>query len=445
MSVLQQTQETHRKLDEIHGLFAQAMEQTRASVYKDYIHTTFVNAKQFLEREAVRLDGLLSGSPEVGSSDSGSGSGSDSSSVDILTILSTIDSLDLRVHTLLDAIASNNRSLVMFLLEPFEGHPDPSELYQFPIGYACGMGHIEIVRLLLKDPRVDPGAHNNSAMCHAVYSEYPDIVRLLLTYETVDPTIQDNLVLNYAVQHGYIDIFRDLYGRQQVYSSLTPNNILVFFRTACSKGYTEFVQLFLKDSRLKLSTHPSVIADLILVVCGLGHHEILQLMLEDPRFANISHVVGPAFSRACNNGHIEIVRLLLQDGRVRTKWDADIALSNACNHNHVEIIRLLLRDPDINPTHRDNDLLFKACSLGNVEICRLLLSDSRVVQSLQRRHHTLEQELQELQGQGQVVQEEQQVIREIRELQQIQIRNVEIHRMFLSDPRLAAIATQIIP
>ena len=293
MSVLQQTQETHRKLDEIHGLFAQAMEQTRASVYKDYIHTTFVNAKQFLEREAVRLDGLLYGASEDGSSDSDSDSGdSDSSSVDILTLLSTIDSLGpFTVHTLLDAIASNNRPLVMFLLEPFEGHPDPSELSQFPIEYACGKGHIEIVRLLLKDPRVDPGAHHNSAICHAVYSEYPDIVRLLLTYETVDPTIQDNLVLTYAIQHGYIDIFRDLYGRQQVYSSLNnPSILLVFLKTACSKGHTAIFQLLLTDSRLELITHPYVIADLILVVCELGHHEILQLMLEDSRFASISHV-----------------------------------------------------------------------------------------------------------------------------------------------------------
>lgn len=405
MSVLQKTQLVHEKLREIDGLYAQALEQKqKQSHYADFIHQTYTNAKQYLEREAVRLDELLD--DETGSdtcSNTGSDSGTDKHHVDILAILATIDSrVPFSIHSLIDAISNNNVPLVMFLLAPFEGHPDPSEFYQFPIEFACGLGHIDIVRLLLKDLRVDPGAHNNSAICHAVFSNHPDVVRLLLADPRVDPTIQRDIVFEYAVDNGYVDIVTDLYGRQQVYSSLTQETIHRVLIHSCETGNYEIFQLFLTDSRI----NPSIYVDGVTVKTGLGftslmksacengHHTLVRFMLNDPRF-NWSYsdkTMTKTFIYTCSNGHTEVVRMLLQDGRTRPTLPLgyhgiyETAIRSAIINGHTDIVRLLLEDK----THEDilSDLSYSILNYTyhaktHLETFRLILSDARVVRILQ--------------------------------------------------------------
>lgn len=407
MSVLQKTQLVHEKLREIDGLYAQALEQKqKQSQYADFIHQTYTNAKQYLEREAVRLDELLSDG--TGSdADTGSDFGTDQHHVDILAILATIDSrVPFSIHSLIDAISENNVPLVMFLLAPFEGHPDPSEFYQFPIEFACGLGRIDIVRLLLKDSRVDPGAQNNSAICHAVFSNHPDVVRLLLADPRVDPTIQRDIVFNYAVDNGYVDIVTDLYGRQQVYSSLTQETIHRVLIHSCETGNYEIFQLFLTDSRINPSIYvdgvsvknmapwrENKLTSLMKSACENGHHTLVRFMLNDPRF-NWSYsdkTMTKTFIYTCSKGHTEVVRMLLQDGRTRPAIPGYVGVYNsairtAIRNGHADIVRLLLEDK----THEDilSDLSYSILNYTyhaktHLETFRLILSDARVVRILQ--------------------------------------------------------------
>ena len=45
--------------------------------------------------------------------------------------------------------------------------------------YACRNGHIEIVKLLLQDERVDPSANENTPVRYAYMNNYPDVIKLL--------------------------------------------------------------------------------------------------------------------------------------------------------------------------------------------------------------------------------------------------------------------------
>jgi hypothetical protein len=56
--------------------------------------------------------------------------------------------------------------------------------HNFAIRYASLNGHVEIVKLLLKDSRVDPSADNNNALFNALRQEQRDIHSSLL-YNTL--------------------------------------------------------------------------------------------------------------------------------------------------------------------------------------------------------------------------------------------------------------------
>ena len=55
--------------------------------------------------------------------------------------------------------------------------------------WAASNGHLEVVKLLLADPRVDPSAKNNYAVCYASLNDHSEIVKLLKS----DPRVRRKL------------------------------------------------------------------------------------------------------------------------------------------------------------------------------------------------------------------------------------------------------------
>src|SRR6185503_9095679 len=74
---------------------------------------------------------------------------------------------------------------------------DPS-INNWPIRIASQKGHIDIVRLLLEDTRVDPSEFDNQALYNACSYHHLKVVKLLLTDPRVDPSTQNNLALSCA-------------------------------------------------------------------------------------------------------------------------------------------------------------------------------------------------------------------------------------------------------
>jgi ankyrin repeat protein len=85
----------------------------------------------------------------------------------------------------LEAVARRDTVAVLKLLK--EGNVDPSALGVFLIRWASRDGHLEIVRVLLRDRRVDPTASNNKAIWWAARNGHAEIVQLLLKDGRADP------------------------------------------------------------------------------------------------------------------------------------------------------------------------------------------------------------------------------------------------------------------
>lgn len=61
-----------------------------------------------------------------------------------------------------------------------------------------GIGQIEVVKMLLKDPRVDPADVDSCALWYAASYGHLEIVRLLLEDGRVDPTVLGCMALQVA-------------------------------------------------------------------------------------------------------------------------------------------------------------------------------------------------------------------------------------------------------
>ena len=102
---------------------------------------------------------------------------------------------------------------------------------------AAKNGHLDVVQLLLEDPRVDPSANHNLAIRLAALYGRHQIVKLLFTDPRVDPS--DKLIHNSAI------------------------------RLAARNGHLKVVKLLLEDPRVDPSND--------------HNREIVKLLLTDPR------------------------------------------------------------------------------------------------------------------------------------------------------------------
>ena len=102
----------------------------------------------------------------------------------------------------LEACKSGNATAVESLL-PFV---DPSANDNWAIGYTSGHGYVNIVRLLLTDPRVDSSARNNSAIRWASLNGDVEVVKLLLEDSRVDQSVID--IVRWSTYKSHVDVMR---------------------------------------------------------------------------------------------------------------------------------------------------------------------------------------------------------------------------------------------
>jgi hypothetical protein len=222
---------------------------------------------------------------------------------------------------------------------------DPSAQANGAIRQASENGHIEVVRLLLTDPRVDPSALDNYAIRFASQNGHLDVVRLLLTDPRVDPSPRDNYAIRWVSEIGHL----------------------------------EMVRLLLTDPRVDPSARDN---EAIRLASKNGHVEVVRLLLTDPR-VDPSAQDNQAIYGASYNGHVEVVRLLLTDPRVDPSAQDNYAQANgairqASENGHLDVVRLLLTDPRVDPSAQDNYAVRWAKRNGHDEVVQLLLTDPRV-------------------------------------------------------------------
>ena len=66
--------------------------------------------------------------------------------------------------------------------------------------WAAQCGRLEVVRLLIADPRVDPSAQNNKAIILAAGNGHLEVVNRLLLDSRVDPSDDSNCAIQLAAE-----------------------------------------------------------------------------------------------------------------------------------------------------------------------------------------------------------------------------------------------------
>jgi ankyrin repeat protein len=278
------------------------------------------------------------------------------------------------LHTCAFAVAAQHGGLrvVELLLSPkFVNSVDAAQRNNQAIHEASRNGHLEIVKLLMNDSRVDPSGGCNIAIYDACSNGHTAVVSLLLSDKRVDPSDQHNRAIHAACQKGYAEIAKLLLRDSRTDPSDNNNGA---FRHACRNGHVDIVRLLMNDKRVDPSAEQN---EGICQTSRNGHFETVKVLLTDMRVSP-SAMKNVAIRQASRNGHFETVKLLLTDGRVDPSAVSNEAIRYACRNGHLKIAKLLLSDVRVDPSAVRNETICVASQNGHLEIVKLLLADVRV-------------------------------------------------------------------
>lgn len=117
----------------------------------------------------------------------------------------------------------------------------------YPIRLASEYGHIDIVKLLLADKRVDPSYFYNLALLSACEKGYIKIVKLLLSDTRVEANCNMNDPIFYAFKNNKDEIVNFLWSFQCVKSTL-ENEHLNIYNNLIKRDITKKIKLLKKKS-----------------------------------------------------------------------------------------------------------------------------------------------------------------------------------------------------
>ena len=116
---------------------------------------------------------------------------------------------------------------------------DPTVEGNKAITLACNHGRIEVVRVLLRDGRADPGVNESYPLVLACNHDI-ELVKLLLTDRRVDPGACDNRAIIVAATWGSADVVKLLLSDKRVDHRARNNEALYRARYM---GRTEIIEI----------------------------------------------------------------------------------------------------------------------------------------------------------------------------------------------------------
>eukprot|EP01127_Copromyxa_protea_P018698 TRINITY_DN5942_c0_g1_i1.p1 TRINITY_DN5942_c0_g1~~TRINITY_DN5942_c0_g1_i1.p1 ORF type:complete len:668 (-),score=42.23 TRINITY_DN5942_c0_g1_i1:77-2080(-) len=270
------------------------------------------------------------------------------------------------IHALFLACFHGLTEVVAHLLEMKCVDPRPGN----PLAAACESGSIDIVRMLLSDPRVDPTADESMPIQLAAQSGHSQIVEILLKDGRSDPNRALGNPLVCACAYGDTKVVQMLLADSRVDPTVRDNLPL---SRACEQNAIDVVKLLLAIP----AVNPHGGNKPLLSACAGGHLEIVKILINEHNADPVMPENQPFFN-ACYSGNLELVKFLLTLGSVDPSVPDGTPFQIAAQMNHPEIVKFLLQDPRIDPAVRSNySLDISACS-GFMEITKMLLADHRV-------------------------------------------------------------------
>jgi hypothetical protein len=121
---------------------------------------------------------------------------------------------------------------------------NPTEINNSTIIIAATHGFIDIVKLILKDKKVN----TSNAMSEAAFFNQYNIVQLLLKDKRTDPNWEESTPLRLVCQKGLLNIVQLLLKDKRVNPTLAENGAI---RLANQDNHLDIVDLLWKDTRVK--------------------------------------------------------------------------------------------------------------------------------------------------------------------------------------------------
>jgi ankyrin repeat protein len=309
----------------------------------------------------------------------------------------------------IDAAKNGRTNVIKLLLE--DKRVDPCANNGKAIIEAVRFDHIDIVKLLLKDKKVEMTMYTvglfqsslaNNVFIDAVQYNRINIVKLLLKDGRYDPSVERNFAIRWAALYNRINIVKLLLEDRRVNSPYSKTDIYELFISAIKGGWTDIVELLLKEEILDPSESNN---DAIMIAAENNNVDIVELLLSDPRInpfdfhdyigtKSYKHIKivkllladsrftlncgAIMFQYACSDQLTKIVRLLLKDSRIDPSKSDNYCINYASKNGHTKIVKILIKHPRVNPSDNHNYAIKQSCKYGHINIVKLLLKDDRV-------------------------------------------------------------------
>jgi ankyrin repeat protein len=166
------------------------------------------------------------------------------------------------------------------------------------VAFACSVGQLEIVRLLLQRAGIE---FSSCYLAQACENGHLEIVRLLLQDERWDAS------------YGY-----------------SGNDA---FKSACENGWHEIVQLLIDDGKVKISN------DGIELACKYSQEKVVEILLPREEVD-----VGKCIKIAVESGSLMLVELLLKDVRAKVTIEC---VELACKYRTSAFVKVLCEHGEV--------------------------------------------------------------------------------------------------
>eukprot|EP00818_Percolomonas_sp_WS_P001967 CAMPEP_0117435832 /NCGR_PEP_ID=MMETSP0759-20121206/688_1 /TAXON_ID=63605 /ORGANISM="Percolomonas cosmopolitus, Strain WS" /LENGTH=500 /DNA_ID=CAMNT_0005227399 /DNA_START=297 /DNA_END=1799 /DNA_ORIENTATION=+ len=217
-------------------------------------------------------------------------------------------------------------------------NPDGSSLFlpdfedNLPLRCFARFGAFSVVKELLANETVSPGACNQRALRKAAKHGNFKCCKLLLAHKEVHPTAQ--CVIK-ALDRKQFSVVKLLLDDGRIDPSMEDGAIL---HRAASCGQLDLVHILLKNPEVRPESKDN---RALRYAAYNGHAEVVQFLLKFPEVNPFTQNYS-ALRRASKRGHTDVVQVLLEDSRCKPASFVHQMIRDAQEENHSEIVDMLL-------------------------------------------------------------------------------------------------------